>query len=380
MTDNELLAFNEGAVRIFEKGLIPLSQLAISLLESNTGRRPIQITHVKLCDLEPHGKNNKGEPVRVIRIPRAKQRGEGFRESFKVFAMSEELWMILSAQKAHCISSVEECLAYKLDEKTLMSLPLFPDLKAFHAIRSSGTSLWELLQTDHLHLPSSTVTKILNNVVQRAECRSERTGEILNIFATRFRYTVGTRAARVGLGPMIIAELLDHTDTQQADVYCKNVPEHAAILDEKLSALLAPYARAFQGVVVKRKEDARRGNDLCSRIHLHGEGAGVCGADGSCGAKVPIPCYTCMHFQALLDGPHERVLVELKAERKRILDLTGDELIAGANDRTIFAVEEVVDRCRKIRTQEGCAYQGNSLPASTNGRPSADPTEAKGGI
>lgn len=351
LTDNELQAFNEGAVRAFEKGLISVTDLAISLIESNSGRRPIQITHIKLCDLEANGRNRKGEVVRLIRIPRAKQQGEGFRASFKVFPLSEELWIVIHAQKRHCIGTVEQCLGYKLDEKTRLALPLFPDLASFDDLRSSNAPLSELLQTDHLHLKSRIVTQVLNNVVQLSDCHSERTGDVLNVFATRFRYTVGTRAAREGLGPMIIAELLDHTDTQQADVYSKNVPEHAAILDKKLSALLAPYARAFQGIIVEREEDAKRGNDLCSRIRHHGEGAGICGSDGSCGANVPIPCYTCFHFQALLDGPHERVLSELYSERQRILDLTGDEFVAGANDRTISAVEQVIQRCREAGDQ-----------------------------
>jgi len=350
-TDNELLAFNEGAVRAFEQGLVSVSDLAISLLESNTGRRPIQITHIKLCDFEAKGRNKKGEAIRLIRIPRAKQPGAGFRESFKVFAITEELWLVIYAQEMECVKRVEECLGYKLDKKARLALPLLPDLKAFQALHVSGSAISELLQTDQLHLTSKTITAVLRNVAKLAGCRSERTGEVLNIFATRFRYTVGTRAAREGLGPMIIAELLDHTDTQQVDVYTKNVPEHAAILDEKLSALLAPYARAFQGSIIKCEEDAKRGNDLCSRIRYHEEGAGVCGCDNSCGANVPIPCYTCFHFQALLDGPHERVLRELYSERQRILDLTGDEFVAGANDRTIHAVEQLIQRCREAHNE-----------------------------
>ena len=41
LSDNELQAFNEGAVTAFELNLITLDEFAISLVISSTGRRPI---------------------------------------------------------------------------------------------------------------------------------------------------------------------------------------------------------------------------------------------------------------------------------------------------------------------------------------------------
>lgn len=349
-TDNELLGFNEGAVRGFEKDLISTTDLSLSLLTSNTGRRPIQVTHVKIGDLEGSGKNKKGEPVFLIHIPRAKQRAEGFRESFKTFAMTEELWIVLNVQKRRCIDAVESILGFELPEADRLALPLFPDLRAFAEVGTADL-LSPMLQTDSLHLQSRQVTETLRKVVTSADVVSERTGELLEISARRFRYTVGTRASREGLGPMIIAELLDQSDTQSADVYTKNVPDHAKALDKKLSALMAPYARAFQGVIVDDERDARRGDDICSRIRYKREATGTCGSYGFCGANAPIPCYTCMHFQAWVDGPHERIHDHLLAERIRILEITGDQAVASANDRTILAIAQVIAKCQ-VRREE----------------------------
>ncbi|MGB9076683.1 MAG: hypothetical protein WCC26_07615 [Terracidiphilus sp.] len=92
LTDNELRAFNEAAIRLFEKDEILLAELGIALLISNTGRRPVQITHMKNIDLDGNARNLKGEEVLVVKIPRAKQRADGFRASFKAFAIGEELW------------------------------------------------------------------------------------------------------------------------------------------------------------------------------------------------------------------------------------------------------------------------------------------------
>ncbi|MDQ3059162.1 MAG: recombinase [Pseudomonadota bacterium] len=346
LTDNELMAFNEGVVRGFETNLISITGLAMSLLTSHTGRRPRQIAYMKICDLDGTQKNKKGEPFYLIRIPRVKQQGEVFRDSFKAFAMTQELWVVLNAQRTQCIESVERKLGYELQEADRLMLPLFPDLKAFTK-GMSVSELRELLDTDRLHLASLEITKTLRQVVLSAKCYSERTGDLLEIVATRFRYTTGTRAAREGHGTMVIAELLDHSDTQNADVYIKNIPEHAAALDKAVGLLMAPYAQAFQGVLVDREGEAQRGDDLTSRIRHKGQGTGTCGTYGFCGANVPIPCYTCRHFQPWLDGPHEIIYADLLAERGRIMEITGDGAIAAVNDRTIFAVAQVIQQCQK---------------------------------
>ena len=352
LTDNELLAFNEGVVGAFEKDRISITELSIALLTSNTGRRPKQIAHTKIGDLDGTRKNKKGEPMYLINIPRAKQRADGFRGSFKTFAMTQELWVVLNAQRKNCIELIEGRLGFELQGPDRLALPLFPDLSAFEE-NMSVTQLREVFDTDRLHMKSADITKTLQRVVLKSGCHSERTGEILEIFATRFRYTTGTRAAREGFGPMVIAELLDHTDTQNADVYIKNIPEHAAALDKAIGHLLAPYAQAFQGVLVDREEDARRGNDPTSRIRHKGEGTGTCGTYGFCGANVPIPCYTCMHFQPWLDGPHEMIYTFLHSERERILGIATDGAVAAVNDRTILAVAQVIQQCQRRRDELG---------------------------
>jgi integrase len=356
LTDNELMAFNESATSAFEKDQISITDLSIALLTSNTGRRPIQVTHTKICDLDGTRKNKHGDPMYVINIPRAKQQGEGFRESFTAFAMSHELWAVLNAQRKICIASVETILGYELQEADRSKLPLFPDLDAFYHVNSLA-ELRQLLQTDYLHLKSETITDILQKVVLKSECYSERTGEILELTARRFRYTIGTRAAREGCGKMIIAELLDHADTQNVDVYTANTPEFAAKLDEKLGFLMAPYARAFMGIVVDKEQDAKRGDDLSSRIRHNGAGAGTCGTYGYCGANAPIPCYTCTNFQPWLDGPHEKVYQDLLNDRQRVYEITKDEAVTAALDRTIYAVAQVILRC-KARREELARQEG----------------------
>ena len=349
LSDIELQGFNEGAVQSFERGDISLTDMAMGLVISNTGRRPIQISHLRLKDVL-NGKNKKDEPFYLLNVPRAKQRATGFRKQFKQFAITKELWVILTAQAEYVVRSVDTSLGYELQKYDKSELPLFPDMTELKAI-TSPKSLRTMLKNDQLHIKSKKVTEVCKTIADVAQLHSERTGELLNISSNRFRYTTGTRAAREGFGEMVIAELLDHSDNQNAGVYIENIPEHVESLDKAVGHHLACYAQAFAGVLVNAEEDAIRGDDLSSRIKIDGEGVGSCGSHGFCGANVPIPCYTCIHFQPWLDGPHEVVYEELIAERNRLFDVTGDMQIAAVNDRSILAVADVIQQCTARREE-----------------------------
>jgi len=351
LTDNELQAFNEGAVQAYERNLVRLSELAMCLIASNTGRRSVQISHLRVMDVL-RGENTKSEPFPFLNVPRGKQ-GDAFRASFKLFAITEDLWTILSAQANYAIKQVETCLRFGLTKTDHRQVPLFPDLDSVKSV-SSRHQFLQLLKTDKLHIAAAEVTDMLRFVVGASDIRSERTGELLHISARRFRYTTGTRAAREGFGELVIAELLDHSDTQNAGVYIKNIPEHVKRLDEAVGYQLAPYAQAFAGVLVDSEENATRGNDPTSRVRTEeGRGVGTCGDFGFCNANVPIPCYTCTHFQPWLNGPHEEVYRYLLDERERLVDITGDLQIAATLDRSILAVAEVVQRCERRRQELG---------------------------
>ncbi len=104
--------------------------------------------------------------------------------------------------------------------------------------------------------------------------------------------------------------------------------------------------------MVDSEKEAKRGNDLSSRIRTGvGKGVGTCGEHGFCGANVPIPCYTCIHFQPWLDGPHQEVYQDLLDERERVKEITGDIEIAAVLDRSIVAVADVILRCEKRRAE-----------------------------
>lgn len=347
LTDIELQNINEAAAILYEGNKLTIDQFAMVRLLSATGRRPIQLSHMKLKDVM-HGSNKNQGLAYVLNIPRAKQRGVGFRESFKQMQVTEDLWRILDLQRSNVISRFKDKFG-KMDDKVILELPLFPDYKSLKEYGEANQLVNDLV-LDVLHCERAEFSKAAEAVVQKAEVMSERTGEHININAQRFRYSVGTRAAREGYGTLIIAELLDHTDTQSAQVYVENVPEYARKINDKVGHLLVPYANAFRGIIVDDEGEARRGKDPSSRIRLNpNENVGTCGSYDFCGSRVPIPCYTCNHFQPWLDAPHEKVLQELIDEREKVYQQTNDLAIASVNDRTIVAVTEVVALCKERR-------------------------------
>jgi len=350
LTDNELAAFNEAAARGFEMGELSISDISMALLVSSTGVRAVQVSHLRVGDLDGSQKNRKGEQVFVVNMPRAKGRGEVFRDSFTPLSIRAELWAVLNQQAKKVIESFEKRLGFELQGSDRKSLPLFQNIGLVEDI-DSIKQLIQISDYQMLHIKSAEVNKVLKKVVSKGKCFSERTGELLEVTAKRFRYTTGTRAAREGYGALVVAELLDHRDTQNAQVYIRDIPDHVEALDRAMGHHLAPYAMAFAGVLVDREEDAKRGYDPVSRIRYQGAGAGTCGMHGFCGANVPVPCYTCANFQPWLDGPHEELYEWLHKEKERIFEITKDERIAAVNDRTILAVAQVIKLCKERREE-----------------------------
>jgi len=348
LSDIELQALVEGLFQGYETGVVCLSDLAMSLLECRSGRRPVQLTHLKILDIDSNDETSGG--TRLIQIPRAKQRETEFRSSFSRFPISMDLLKVLVAQAGAAEKMFETVLKRRLCPEERKLVPLFPDRKLVRSYSESPTFRSDLAG-DWFHQQSGNVTSTLKRVVRQLDVRSERTGERLNINATRLRYTIGTRAAREGYGEQVIAELLDHSDIQNVGVYVKNIPEHLDAIDAAVGHELAMYARAFAGILVDRESEAQRGDDLASRVRHNGCGVGTCASYAHCSAAVPVPCYTCIHFQPWLEGPHLEVLTNLLSERQRVLSATNDKTIAAINDRTIAAVAEVVQRC-EVRKNE----------------------------
>lgn len=332
LTDIEALSVGAALDAAREDRLIEESEYLLAQLFVLLGQRPIQYAALKVSDLRmitaPDGATSY-----LLRIPRAKQQDSPLRHAFKERLLSPRIGEPLFR---HCAQLRLEW-AHKL--KDVDEIPMFPSREHRkeppHGFRFHRTS----------YSIANTFIRIMNNL----SVVSERTGSALHITPTRFRRTVGTRAAIEGHGELVIAELLDHNDTQNVGVYTQAVPQIIERIDRAVAMHLAPLAQAFAGVLIDDESKAHRGSDPASRIcgpHIDPTmmPMGSCGKHGFCGLMAPIACYTCRSFQPWRDGPHDVVLQYLLDERERFAGQT-DARIASANDRTILAVAQVVRLC-----------------------------------
>jgi integrase len=338
-TDIEVQSIQAGLDKNWSGGKISLEYYLLAYLYMLLGQRSVQYAALKVCDVGV-SRSQDDLPIYTLRIPRAKQEGQLTRTEFKVRVLIPQIGGLL-------VEYANQVRAEYVDRLPDPSeAPLFPAKQS----RLNEPAGFKFHRTTHTL--SDSLQRTLNNL----NVTSERTGKQINITATRFRRTVGTRAATEGHGELIIAELLDHTDTQNVWVYVEATPGIVERIDRAVAMQLAPLAQAFAGVLIADESQAVRADDPTSRIcdpHFDAtmKPMGNCGKHGFCGSLAPIACYTCSNFQPWLDGPHEAVLSHLISERERFL-ATSDLRIASINDRTILAVAEVVRRCEEIRIEE----------------------------
>lgn len=340
LTDIERSATQAALNDAFAAKKVALDDYLLTWLCLLLGQRNIQFAMLKVCDIKEIVKAD-GIHEYVLRVPRVKQvSAEARREQFKERLITPSIGKILISYA----SSVRKRFAR--DGKfsgELSQAPLFPQRNATKKARPDF----------HYHTSPAQIGNRISSVFEALQVYSERTGEPIKVTSKRLRHTMATSAAREGHGELIIAELLDHSDTQNVGIYVKATPEIIERIDRALALRMAPLAHAFAGVVISEESAAIRGGDPTSRIvdprfEETMKPMGNCGRGGPCGFMAPIACYTCKNFQAWVDGPHEAVLDYLLVERERLIAVA-DARIAAVNDRTILAVAEVVELTREKR-------------------------------
>jgi integrase len=319
----------------YAEGRVKTADYVMAWLSMLLGQRTIQYAAMKVCDVKMK-RDADGNINYSVMMPRAKKRRGSLRVEMRNFPLVEQFGEILVEYAKSVRKSFEGVLTDTLQA------PLFPASKG-----DRGSAGYEF------HKTNTNVGGSLKKILQGLSVQSERTGLIMNVNARRFRRTLATRAAEEGHGPLVIAALLDHADTQSVGIYSANSHTIIERIDRAIAMDMAPLAQAFSGTLVDSSVEgaasAKRIIDL--RVDRSGKAMGKCGKDGSCGFAAPIACYTCKSFIAWLDGPHEAVLAFLLARREKLLQTT-DKRMAAVNDRTILAVAAVIICINEIIIEE----------------------------
>ncbi|KIX65371.1 integrase [Burkholderia pseudomallei] len=337
----ELEALQTALNAAFARRDVDAEEYVLCWLLMMLGQRATQYAALKVRDVvDVHEKN--GSTTYSLRMPRAKRRDSDARGEFKDRVLTPEIGALVAKHARE----VQARFAGLLDDPA--DAPLFP-----------GENVDGTIAGFEYHQTSGQIRSKINRAMRALGVISERTGDPLHIGPKRFRQTVGTRAAEEGHGELVIAELLDHSDTQNVGVYVRSTPAIVERIDRAVAMQLAPLAQAFAGKLINGPSEATRNDDPASQIRAPAvtgefETMSSCGKHGFCGFQKPIACYTCNSFEPWLDGPHEKVLEYLIAERERLM-AAGDARIASINDRTILAVAEVVQLCEVARDERGAA-------------------------
>lgn len=242
----------------YEKGKLTREDFILARLSLVMGMRPIQYASMKICDFHIlDGENSEHEYL--LYIPRAKQRHQLSRESFTKRPIEGAFIGEMLAEHVEDLRKFFHPLIQDPDQAPMfpMSRPGKEMAPGFEFHRTSGGMSWKIKQ-----------------ILSRLQVKSERTGQYINVAPIRARRSLGTRAAAEGHGELVIAELLDHTDIQNAGVYVQAIPDMLERLDEALAFQLAPRAQAFAGMIIDAEVHAKSsfhtvGNpysEACSRL------------------------------------------------------------------------------------------------------------------
>lgn len=349
-TDLEIAALLDWANMAVANKALAFEDYAYLLTLAMTARRPVQIAALRGKDLIQT--TSGGIRQFKLNCPRAKQRGIGFRESFRSLAIIEDLFLVLQQQHRQSVIAVERKIGAHLGAELAAEVPVFINRQTLKDISETAhvKGILSGSTPDRLHATTGWLAGSLERCARASTARSERTGEFIRLSATRFRHTRGTKLRREGFGPFVIAELLDHSDIQNVKVYTENTAKEAVIINELVGPQLAPFAQACLGRLVKSERDAIRGDDPRSRVpNDQQHPVGTCGNYGFCASGYRA-CYTCYHFQPWIDGPHEEVLADLYREKERARDAACADVVINANDQLILAVEHCILLCRQAKT------------------------------
>jgi len=352
-TENEMLAIMGELIELWRTEQITFPCYAYVSLVQATARRTIQLMQLKACDLLKESKY--GVVEYYLNIPRAKQRNVGFRGAFKKLSITEDLYLIILNLIVFQKHRIESTFSIKLTAKQEELTPLFVDMDMCKKLHSQLQFIDNSpFESDILH---SSATEIRHFYMKKFSVKqkaiSERTGDIIHITSRRFRHTRGTNLGRKGIGANIIAEALDHSDTQNVKVYAENTAETVQFIDKAIGSQLAPFANAFLGRIIENLDGGERGDDKTANIpNEKNEAIGACGTNDFC-VNGFESCYVCRKFRPLLDAPHADVLESLYKEKEDKLKKTGSIQFASTKDRLILAVEQVVQQCNEIKLARG---------------------------
>lgn len=213
--------------------------------------------------------------------------------------------------------------------------------------------------------PLTTIRTAMRRFARQSNLISPRTGKRLQLLPRRFRYTLATHLAAEGASKFHIAEVLDHTDLQNVEVYVETTPAIIKQVATATDAAMTPLVNRFLGKVVDEPDEAQTGKPEVAIIPaaashiplpmLSAGGVGVCGRnirqDGLCRLFPPLSCYLCPSFAAWRSDIHQTMLTDLKAFTEAHQGQVDARILTQLDDIQA-AISEVIAQCQVRKSDQ----------------------------
>ncbi|MEW5976417.1 MAG: site-specific integrase [Acidobacteriota bacterium] len=312
----------------------PLARVAVMLL-LELGQRPTQLVLLEEEDFRMT-ESPEGHRFYSLRIPRMKQRTVGSQEKKRrgiSLDLARALEELIEQNHKHWGTGTPHL-------PLLCRPPQWGPLRISPALRSRY----------QFHLSSTEFKNLVARFALHARILSPRTGQHLHLFPYRLRYTLATRLAAQGAPAQVIAELLDHSGTDDVLVYIRSTPNITDYLDAALGKsdqYLATIDR-FQGKLIPRAGDENPASIIYGNTPTRKSlgGIGVCGLGSLCSLYPPLSCYLCPKFTAWKEGPHEQMLQELETYVQQLREQSGNP-----SDRIPYQLAETLRAIRNVLRQ-----------------------------
>lgn len=283
--------------RVFKEALAKVDPTKLSLIELQgmvglkfgqvLGARDTQVIKIQFKHV---GVSDDGKPY--LLLPRAKQRGYKNNNKYKKRPITHSLNNLISALK----SRYEDASGEKRTGEDYLLCCFNPSYGIPNKLRlTSGIYMTRRL------------------AFERA------LGLKFKVTNRRLRKTFCTQLIAKGTPLKVVAELMDHSDLQQLEVYYRHTHHIARKLNDVLRAEASDLLDAFAGKVVAPEDASQSGQQIFAptsdqKLHL----IGSCGSATPCSLNPPLSCYGCSSLEAFEDADHKGVVDNLVEETNNL--------------------------------------------------------------
>lgn len=350
--DSEAGPFTREELAIIDQAIFneeaPLDSRCIMALCRDFGLRPIQISLLKVSDLQYNPQNDQY----WLNVPRVKQKVKERRKEFKRRFLSPEL--------AEMLNRMIDGDRWIVSEFEQENPPLFQRHYRRNTIFVGDTALqtqsYGLAVNPHEHLYQDERKDYAHHVntnairwrMSRMERRmplSPRTGEQFSLNPYRFRYTLGTASVLEGMTAPEVAERLDHSSTNCVRHYFKNTREFWELIEKATSSRVEQkhFSAAF---MTKDPED--ESNIYAVEITEKNTftSIGKCFKGSPCDLEPAVACYGCETFKPNenLEG-HQEAKKSIQNMDKMQKELSSEGHMTRVYEDALAGVEAAIVIC-----------------------------------